>query len=340
MFLISIAAMTYFNSTATEAKSDVELGDKLLGNGIVHTHVNELQELLNDRGYLNEKDKTDDGVFDVNTREAVISFQTDTDIYIDGVAGPQTVGALMVLREGDKGKVVLNLQKDLKQLGHYRSSLDGLFGPLTHQAVKDFQRDEDIAVDGLAGPQTYGTLHEVIRSNRGVKPSTNQSSSSEKTNNTEPVESDESDETPSSADIESSTETEVEEVEPEETNKEESDSTESTSDNNESNNSGGSSSSNGKVMTMEATAYTAYCQGCSGITYTGLDLRNNPHKKVIAVDPNVIPLGTKVFVEGYGEAIAGDIGGAIKGHKIDLFMPNREDALNFGRRNVEITVLE
>lgn len=95
-----------------------------------------------------------------------------------------------------------------------------------------------------------------------------------------------------------------------------------------------------KTMTVEATAYTAYCKGCSGITATGIDLRSNPNQKVIAVDPRVIPLGTKVYVEGYGYAIAGDTGGAIKGNRIDLFIPNLSEALEFGRRNVQIKVYD
>lgn len=94
-----------------------------------------------------------------------------------------------------------------------------------------------------------------------------------------------------------------------------------------------------KTMTMEATAYTANCVGCSGTTYTGIDLKANPDRKVIAVDPNVIPLGSEVYVEGYGKAVAGDIGGAIDGNRIDVFIPNRSDALDFGRRTVEVKVL-
>ena len=66
---------------------------------------------------------------------------------------------------------------------------------------------------------------------------------------------------------------------------------------------------------MTATAYTAHCNGCSGITATGINLRANPNLKVIAVDPSVIPLGSKVWVEGYGYAVAGDTGGAIKGNE-------------------------
>ena len=80
-------------------------------------------------------------------------------------------------------------------------------------------------------------------------------------------------------------------------------------------------------MTVTATAYTAYCDGCSGVTATGIDLRSNPNQKVIAVDPSVIPLGTRVWVEGYGEAVAGDNGSAMKGNTINVFMENEQDAL-------------
>lgn len=99
------------------------------------------------------------------------------------------------------------------------------------------------------------------------------------------------------------------------------------------------SEQSGKEMTVSATAYTAYCAGCSGVTATGIDLRSNPNQKVIAVDPTVIPLGSKVWVEGYGEAIAGDTGGAIKGNKIDVFIPTQGAALDWGRKTINIKIL-
>lgn len=95
--------------------------------------------------------------------------------------------------------------------------------------------------------------------------------------------------------------------------------------------------SSGRTMYVEATAYTAYCYGCSGITATGIDARKGG--KIIAVDPRVIPLGSKVYVEGYGTAIAGDTGGAIKGNRIDILVPSEQEAVNWGRRTVKITVL-
>lgn len=87
-----------------------------------------------------------------------------------------------------------------------------------------------------------------------------------------------------------------------------------------------------KSMEMEATAYT----------YTGNNtaLGVPPKRGTVAVDPRVIPMGTRLFVEGYGLATAGDRGSAIKGNRIDLFMETRSKALRWGRRSVKVYVLE
>lgn len=94
-----------------------------------------------------------------------------------------------------------------------------------------------------------------------------------------------------------------------------------------------------KSLTVTATAYTASREGCIGITKTGVNLIDNPDEKVIAVDPDVIPLGSKVFVEGYGYATAEDIGGGIKGNEIDVFIPEEQDAMQWGRKDVKVTIL-
>lgn len=96
----------------------------------------------------------------------------------------------------------------------------------------------------------------------------------------------------------------------------------------------------GKEITMTASAFTAACNGCSGYTATGINLKDNPNSKVIAVDPNVIPLGTRVWVEGYGEAIAGDTGGHIKGNRIDIHVPTKADAYNWGVKKVKVKILD
>ncbi|MFS0766781.1 MULTISPECIES: ubiquitin-like domain-containing protein [Peribacillus] len=100
------------------------------------------------------------------------------------------------------------------------------------------------------------------------------------------------------------------------------------------------SSSSGKEIYVSSTAYTASCKGCSGVTSTGVDLKSNPGAKIIAVDPSVIPLGSKVYVEGYGYAVAADKGGAIKGNKIDVFFSSKNDAYRWGVKRVKVRVLD
>lgn len=107
----------------------------------------------------------------------------------------------------------------------------------------------------------------------------------------------------------------------------------------DSNNESQDQAESGKEITVSATAYTADCQGCSGTTATGVDLKANPDAKVIAVDPSVIPLGSKVYVEGYGYATAADTGSAIKGNRVDIFVPNEQDAVNWGVKNVKVQIL-
>lgn len=100
------------------------------------------------------------------------------------------------------------------------------------------------------------------------------------------------------------------------------------------------SSSSGKEIYVSSTAYTASCKGCSGVTSTGVDLKSNPGAKIIAVDPSVIPLGSKVYVEGYGYAVAADKGGAIKGNRIDVFFSSKNDAYRWGVKRVKVRVLD
>lgn len=94
----------------------------------------------------------------------------------------------------------------------------------------------------------------------------------------------------------------------------------------------------GRKLNVEATAYGHDCYGCSGTTATGIKLQTG--MKVIAVDPNVIPLGSKVYVPGYGTAIAGDTGGRIKGNIIDVYVGTEANSYSWGRKNLTITILD
>lgn len=95
-----------------------------------------------------------------------------------------------------------------------------------------------------------------------------------------------------------------------------------------------------KILRMEATAYDPGPGSCgpraTGRTSCGLQAGYG----VVAVDPRVIKLGTRLYIEGYGMAVAGDVGRAIKGRKIDLGYKTRREALQFGRRMVTVHILE
>ncbi len=92
-----------------------------------------------------------------------------------------------------------------------------------------------------------------------------------------------------------------------------------------------------RVIECRATAYCLKGRTASGV---------QSQRGVVAVDPRVIPLGTRLYIESadgrytYGYAVAGDTGGAIKGNRIDLYMDTKSECLNFGVRNVKVYVLE
>jgi 3D (Asp-Asp-Asp) domain-containing protein len=93
-----------------------------------------------------------------------------------------------------------------------------------------------------------------------------------------------------------------------------------------------------KVVTMSATGYSSDPSenGGSSRTATGLKIGHG----VVAVDPNYIPLGTRLYIEGYGYAVAADTGGAIKGNRIDLGHNSRGEANRVGRRKVKVHILD
>lgn len=163
------------------------------------------------------------------------------------------------LRPGVWDNDVYELQGKLKAMGYFDFAVTtGYYGPVTKQAVTNFQRAKGLSVDGIAGPQTFNSIQSSIQK---------------------------------------------------------------------------------KVMTVSSTAYTANCEGCSGTTANGTNLKEIPYAKVVAVDPDVIPMGSVVYVPGYGYAVAADTGGGIQGNEIDVYMKNYSDAVNWGRKNVNITII-
>lgn len=108
-----------------------------------------------------------------------------------------------------------------------------------------------------------------------------------------------------------------------------------------------SNNANLTQLTMLASHYTSRCEGCSGITATGIDVSRTIYAnglRVIAVDPRVIPLGSIVRVE-YADgtsfnAIAGDVGGLIKGRRIDVLVASESEAYRLGKQTVTVTILK
>lgn len=103
-----------------------------------------------------------------------------------------------------------------------------------------------------------------------------------------------------------------------------------------------------RKLNMVATAYTSECDGCTGITATGYDVRNTVYKdgyRVVATDKSVIPMESLLYIESVNNsfepfvAISSDVGGAIKGNRIDILVENKSKAYDFGVRDIKVTVL-
>ena len=105
----------------------------------------------------------------------------------------------------------------------------------------------------------------------------------------------------------------------------------------------GISSSQGNKTSLGSFQATAYCSctkccgpNSKGITATGTKVRAN---RTIAVDPNVIPLGSRVIINGQ-EYVAEDVGGAIKGKIVDIYFNSHSEALKFGRQKVDVKIIK
>jgi 3D (Asp-Asp-Asp) domain-containing protein len=165
--------------------------------------------------------------------------------------------AIMLGARGDEVRII---QKHLVDGGFYAGDVDGIFGPITAKAVKEFQRSVNLTVNGIVDKQTFTYLGRLA----------------------------------------------------------------------------GEPSRYSRSLIMKASAYSAYDPGNGSFTYRGNLLRRG----LVAVDPAVIPLGTRLYVPGYGYAVADDIGGAIKDNRIDLAFDSHREAINFGVQRVTVYVID
>ena len=172
----------------------------------------------------------------------------------------ETVVEKPAIMIGARGDEVRAIQKHLADGGFYAGEIDGIFGPITARAVKEFQKSVNLTVDGIVDRETFAYIGRIT----------------------------------------------------------------------------GEPSRYSRSLAMKASAYSAYDPGNGSYTYGGNLLR----KGLVAVDPAVIPLGTRLYVQGYGYAVADDIGGAIKGNRIDLAFDSHGEAINFGVQRVNVYIID
>ncbi|WP_199739614.1 peptidoglycan-binding protein, partial [Salisediminibacterium halotolerans] len=158
--VLAAGAVFFTGSAVSAAENDGSLGDELLYEGKSSQDVENFKELLDETKFYSVDNPSSQ--YSNQTAQAVKEFQQNYDLLVDGLAGPQTIGALMGLENGDQGQVVEALQEDLQAAGYYQAGLDGIFGPLTEEAVVELQNDYDVdEKSGVAGPKTYSALHQV-----------------------------------------------------------------------------------------------------------------------------------------------------------------------------------
>lgn len=213
----------------------------------------------------------------------------------------------------------IQLQQQLNNNGFWIGAVDGILSSKAYQAVVKFETDINLVADGLIGLQTRQTAS-VALIDSALNPAAVMAESS-----VPPAET--------STDVTSRSDTGAAAAQTQKTTAKAAEETTSTVSR------GTTSSRTNQVLTMVATGYDG-CYECNKPyygypSYVGLPLKRG----IVAVDPRIIPMWTRLYVEGYGEAIAADQGNAIKGNRIDLFFDSHQEALNWGIKTVKVTIL-
>jgi len=345
----------------------------LVKEGMEGENVRQVQELLIEQGFLKG---SADGICGSATAAAIAEFQRSAGLTPDGICGDETIARLRggssspaaansaptLLKPGMTGDHVKNLQELLFKHGYLLTPPDGVYGSKTESAVRTFQQDTGLMADGICGNETMSRLKNLqsVENPKGSSPTTKEDSSYaapgsvikpgmhgdgvillqeylidlgylsdnadgifgpksvnalkrfQQDNNLEP---DGICGKSTYAALQMNPQTTTPSPPPA---------------------SAGVTPEKGRKVHVEATAYSPMDPGLSLYTATGKFLR----KGIIAVDPSFIPLGTHVFIPGYGEATADDIGGSIKGNRIDIAFDTHEEAMSFGTKSIDIYILD
>jgi len=148
-----------------------------LSYGMRGPEVTKLQNTLKAKGFFTAKAT---GYYGTITTNSVRSYQKSAGLAVDGIAGPKTLASLYkqatstsgggggaILKWGSRGSEVTKLQNALKAKGYFHANVTGYYGGITTEAVKKFQRDHGLKVDGIAGPQTKNALYQQSTASRG-----------------------------------------------------------------------------------------------------------------------------------------------------------------------------
>lgn len=327
---------------ATVARIEKEDGEKRRGGGVLLTAGNRgpevlaCQHLLAESGHLTD---TADGVYGPATERAVRAFQKAKDLPVSGTVDEKTMEALRKesgaekgeLVQGARGSRVKEAQERLQASGFLSGAADGVYGSQTREAVRRFQREKGLSVSGKIDDRTWKALsetpkggHELRQGDRGMRVAHLQnlltlhgfapgamdgiygSGTAEKVRDFQRFCGMEPTGTVNEAVWEKLRSAPV------------------------------FQGRYKKVMRMQSTAYTPYDGGGSGRTASG----NVAGKGHAAVDPNVIPMGSLLFIEGYGYALADDIGGGINGQIVDVGVDDLDQAYRWGNRRVNVYLVQ
>ncbi len=254
-------------------------------------------------------------------------------------AAPSTGGRTYLFGKGDQGPDVASIQTKLKKAGFLSDKADGIYGDNTVKAVSAFQKKLGLPVTGNVDARTLSILNKVIAKN-------NRQSGSQMEDELELGDSGDRvvklqnllllhGYNPGGVDGQFGNGTKQAVMKLQKKNSMPLTGVVDDEVWNRLNRAPYLKKDYTKVMTMQSTAYTPDV-GPTGMTYSG----NYAGKGHAAVDPNVIPIGSVIFVEGYGYALADDIGGSIKGNIIDVGVDNLKQAQQWGNRTVKVYLIE
>lgn len=328
---------------ATQDRIRRAKGKSRRGGGVVMTEgnrgadVSACQHRLADRGYLSG---AADGVYGPATTAAVRAFQKAQDLPVTGIVDEKTMEALRgdgagdggeTLAQGARGGRVRQAQEKLARAGYLSGAADGVYGSQTASAVRAFQQEKGLRATGRIDSATWKALQETGGESQMLR---------------------QGDRGPRVAHLQNlltlhgfapgatdgvyggGTTAKVREFQ-------------------HFNGMKTTGAADGalweklqsppvfqgkykKVLRMQSTAYTPYDGGGSGRTASG----NIAGKGHAAVDPDVIPLGSLLYIEGYGYALADDIGGGINGQAVDVGVDTLEQAYGWGNRRVNVYIVE